>query len=169
MRKHNELSRRSFSNFGFSTILIAFVMICIVTFSALALMTANSDYKLSQKVADRTHNYYQAEKDATIRLQQIDTILSKAYAKSSNRTTYYTLARKNLKSTDLAITLADTSSSTLSLSYEITIGNHQSLHVDLRVVYPPESGGTYYELTNWDTITDLFEDTEGTLNLIGNE
>ena len=78
MRRKNELSKRSFSNFGFSTILIAFVMICIVTFSALALMTANSDYKLSKKVADRTSRYYLAEKEANQRLLQIDMLLADA-------------------------------------------------------------------------------------------
>ncbi len=40
--------RREFSNFGFSTILLTFSMICIVTFSALAFVTANSDYKLKR-------------------------------------------------------------------------------------------------------------------------
>lgn len=168
-RKENELNKRSFSNFGFSTILIAFVMICIVTFAALALMTANSDYQLSKKVADRTSRYYLAEKEATRRLQQIDTTLSKAYAKSSNRTTYYALARKNLKSGELAIELTDTSSSTLSINYELHIGTNQTLHVELVVVYPPDSGGTYYELTRWETVTELPEDTEDTLKVIGNE
>jgi len=33
-----------FSNFGFSTILLCFVMICVVTFSALSLVSAYSDY-----------------------------------------------------------------------------------------------------------------------------
>lgn len=169
MRKNNELNRRSFSNFGFSTILIAFVMICIVTFSALALMTANSDYKLSRKVADRTSRYYLAEKEATKRLQQIDTILAKAYTKSSNRTTYYTLSRKYLKSADLAIELTDTSSSSLNIHYVIQIGKQQTLDVSLAVVYPPESGGTYYELTRCESVTAQPENTESTLHVIGNE
>ena len=50
--------RREFSNFGFSTILLTFSMICIVTFSALAFVTANSDYKLSKRVADNNSSYY---------------------------------------------------------------------------------------------------------------
>ena len=44
-------SKFHFSNFGFSTILLTFVMMCIMTFGVLSLITANSDYKLSQKVA----------------------------------------------------------------------------------------------------------------------
>ena len=55
---------RGFSNFGFSTILLSFVMICVVTFSALALVTANSDYRLSKKVADKTAEYYTAQEKA---------------------------------------------------------------------------------------------------------
>ncbi len=169
MRKNNELNKRSYSNFGFSTILIAFVMICIVTFAALALMTANSDYQLSKKVANRTSRYYLAEKEATQRLQQIDITLSKAYDKSSNRTTYYAIARRKLKSASLAIELTDTSSTTLGINYAIHIGNNQTLQVSLTVVYPPDSGGAYYELTQWETVTELPEDTETTLKLIGNE
>lgn len=37
-----------------------FSMICIVTFSALAFVTANSDYKLSKHVADNNSSYYRA-------------------------------------------------------------------------------------------------------------
>lgn len=60
------------TNFGFSSILISFIMICIVTFSALALVTANSDYKLSRKVADRNQQYYLAQEQAYEKLSQID-------------------------------------------------------------------------------------------------
>lgn len=154
MRKSKELNRRNFSNFGFSTILIAFVMICIVIFSALALMTANSDYKLSQKVADRTRRYYFAEKEVTLRLRQIDEILANAYAQSSNRTTYYALARKHLNSSKLAIELTDASSSTLAVSYGIRVKSNQTLNVEIIVTYPADNGNAYYKLTRWQT-TDL--------------
>lgn len=169
MRRKNELSKRSFSNFGFSTILIAFVMICIVTFSALALMMANSDYKLSKKVADRTSRYYLAEKEANQRLLQIDMLLADAYAKSSNRTTYYAIARKKLKAADLAIELNDTSSSTLGVSYCINISDNQTLNVELDIVYPPDSGGSYYALEQWKTVTAVIEDTQEPLKLMGND
>lgn len=168
MRRNNELNQRSFSNFGFSTILIAFVMICIVTFSTLALLTANSDYMLSQKVADRTHRYYQAEKEATIRLQQVDNTLYDAYQKSSNQTTYYALARKYLKKMQPAITLTDTSASTLEVCYSIEIEPNQTLDIKLSVTYPPNTGGTFYKLETWQTTTALPESTQDSLNVLGN-
>lgn len=169
MKRNTMQKPRGFSNFGFSTILIAFVMICIVTFSALALMTANSDYKLSKKVADRTSLYYLAEKKADRRLQKIDATLEEAYNKSSDRTTYYTLARRKLKATKLAIELTDASSSSLAIRYTIPIGNNQTLDVQLAVTYPPDSGGGYYELLRFETVTSIPESTQETLNVIGNE
>ena len=66
MNKREHKKAPGFSNFGFSTILLAFVMICIVTISALSLLTANSDYKLSQKVAEKNTAYFDAEKKAII-------------------------------------------------------------------------------------------------------
>ena len=71
--------RREFSNFGFSTILLTFSMICIVTFSALAFVTANSDYKLSKRVADNNSSYYRACEKAWDEISQIDAILASAY------------------------------------------------------------------------------------------
>ena len=62
-------SFRPLTNIGFSTILLAFSMICIVTFSALALITANSDYQLSQKVATKSTNYYLQKKKLMKQLQ----------------------------------------------------------------------------------------------------
>ena len=79
MEKQKEINQRSFSNFGFSSILLTFVMLCIVTFSALSLLTANADYKLSKKVADKTTAYYQAEEKAYLLLQKIDQDLAHAY------------------------------------------------------------------------------------------
>lgn len=75
MGKQKEMNQRSFSNFGFSSILLAFVMLCIVTFSALSLLTANADYKLSKKVADKTAAYYQAEEKAYLLLRKLIRIL----------------------------------------------------------------------------------------------
>ena len=54
-------------------------MICIVTFSALALITANSDYQLSQKVATKSTSYYLAEKEAYTTIAMIDQQLQKIY------------------------------------------------------------------------------------------
>lgn len=45
-------------NIGASSILVVFILLCLVTFSVLSLVSANADYKLSKKIADHTQDYY---------------------------------------------------------------------------------------------------------------
>ena len=82
-------NRLFFSNFGFSTILLSFVMICVVTFSALSLITANSDYKLSKKVADKNQSYYQAQEQAYAKINMIDQVLADSYLASATADEYF--------------------------------------------------------------------------------
>lgn len=153
MTKSNDMNQRGFLSFGFSTILVALTMICIVTFSSLTLLTANSDYKHSKEAAARAKAYSSAQKKATLQLQQIDETLAKAYSKSSNRTTYYTLARKYLKAFGDDLELKDASASTLTISYVVSCGANTTLHVELAVSYPPDNKECYYTLIHWRTLT----------------
>ena len=95
--------RREFSNFGFSTILLTFSMICIVTFSALAFVTANSDYKLSKRVADNNSSYYRACEKVWDEISQIDAILASAYDGSPDKAAYYEAIKTALSDNDTAI------------------------------------------------------------------
>lgn len=51
--------KKGFIHIGFSSILMVFTMLCLVTFATLSLITANSDYRLSLKVAEKTTAYYE--------------------------------------------------------------------------------------------------------------
>ena len=53
--------KKGFIHIGFSSILMVFTMLCLVTFATLSLITANSDYRLSLKVAEKTTAYYEAD------------------------------------------------------------------------------------------------------------
>ena len=116
--------RREFSNFGFSTILLTFSMICIVTFSALAFVTANSDYKLSKRVADNNSSYYRACEKAWDEISQIDAILASAYEGSPDKAAYYEAIKTALSDNDTAINknLAENESNgkVTGLTYTIT-------------------------------------------------
>lgn len=60
---------------GSSSILAIFVILALTTFSMLTLLTANADYKLSQKVATSTVEYYEADGLAEEELSKIDAIV----------------------------------------------------------------------------------------------
>jgi hypothetical protein len=68
--------KKEFIHIGFSSILMVFTMLCLVTFATLSLITANSDYRLSLKVAEKTTAYYEADTAARNYLQQLDLALA---------------------------------------------------------------------------------------------
>ena len=143
--------RREFSNFGFSTILLTFSMICIVTFSALAFVTANSDYKLSKRVADNNSSYYRACEKAWDEISQIDAILASAYDGSPDKAAYYEAIKTALSDNDTACTVSDT----------------QTLTVKLDINYPVHRPDAFYKIKQWKLNTNTAFEENDTLNLIG--
>ena len=152
--------RREFSNFGFSTILLTFSMICIVTFSALAFVTANSDYKLSKRVADNNSSYYRACEKAWDEISQIDAILASAYEGSPDKAAYYEAIKTALSDNDTAINknLAEN---------ESTVSDTQTLTVKLDINYPVHRQDAFYKIKQWKLNTDTAFEENDTLNLIG--
>ena len=162
MNKRKRKSAPGFSNFGFSTILLAFVMICIVTISALSLLTANSDYKLSQKVAEKNTAFYEAEKQAYETLAHVDALLANAYAESTGANSYYKAVAQALEALDFG-----TYDRTLgSFQYEVEISENQSLQVTMLIHYPKGNEESFYEITTWKSVYEEVEIEEGTLDLI---
>lgn len=47
-------------NIGTSFLLVIFIVLCMIIFSALSLSSASKDYEYSKKNADRTQAYYEA-------------------------------------------------------------------------------------------------------------
>ena len=82
-------NRASFINIGFSSIVMVFIMICLVTFATLSVLTAHSDYRLSQKMADKTTAYYKADAIARDMLELLDDQLFDIYLKDSSSNGFY--------------------------------------------------------------------------------
>lgn len=162
MTSQHKQSPAGLSNFGFSTILLAFVMICIVTISALSLLTANSDYKLSQKVAEKNTTYYLADKEAHEQLANIDQLLATAYQNATGASSYYKSVALALESLDFG----NYNRMTGTFCYEITIAEHQSLQIELLIHYPKDKHTPFFEITSWKSVFEELETDEGTLDLI---
>lgn len=150
------------SSFGFSTILLSFVMICVVTFSALSLVTANSDYKLSKKVADKNKDYFKAEERAYDKLSIIDDILIDARSSYLEKASYYEELSKLLK--DYGI--LEASNDEYFFSFDEKISNNNYLAVKIKIYYPENENQVFYDIIQWKSNyeTEIFEDE--TLNLI---
>lgn len=151
------------SNFGFSTILLAFTMICIITFSVLALITANSDYLLSKKVATNNSTYYEVEEVIYSKIESIDKTLGGCYNSTNSIDDYFSRVQEELANYQGQLYYKDTD---LFYQFNQKLSDTQKIEVTLQIEYPNVSTANFYEIKQWQTITDTSVETDNTLNLI---
>lgn len=164
--------KRKFSiNIGFSSILMVFIMICLVTFATLSLLTSNSDYRLSQKMADKTTAYYEADTTAKNTANIIDQYLASLYENSADAASYYNgmnveLIKSNLPDKVYSF-LVTYDNETPVISYQVMVSSVQTLHVSLEIHYPQNEEESFYKISQWQTKTSNAPAEEEHLNLFG--
>lgn len=150
--------KKGLIHIGFSSILMVFTMLCLVTFATLSLITANSDYRLSLKVAEKTTAYYEADTVARNYLQQLDLALADLYAECDDRQTFFEKAATRIPELEtedkLTSELPAIADDSLTCTFQVTISDVQKLYVTLELLYPEHPGDEFYKVTQWQTITD---------------
>lgn len=121
-------------NIGLSSILLIFVVLCLVSFGVLSIASANADRKLSQKVLNRSIAYYNACNQAEDMLKDLDTQLHDAYVSSQDVSTYLDYV------------------SQLDTVYTYPISDLQELQVILDYSVPNDTDGTLYKIKSWKVI-----------------
>jgi hypothetical protein len=134
-------SRFPVTGVGTVSLLMIWIVLCMGIFAALSLTTAARDYRLSQKLADHTTDYYTAASQAEETLAQVDALLQTAGAPGA--------ITGDLS--DLDITW-EQQSDTLILSYSVPLGETQALEVDLSVSTVLEAGDPRYTITRWQVV-----------------
>ena len=136
-------------NVGTSSILVTFVLLCLVTFAALSFLSANSDYRLSEQTAKRTTDYYEANRVAELYMANIEGLLSKCRQRSDSAASYYKEVPKLFSDND-TITVNE-GSDPMTLSYDIPVNDTQMLHVCLAVSYPEKGDDGLFHIVSWNT------------------
>ena len=136
-------------NVGSSSILLIFVILCLISFATLSIVSANADAKLSNRVVERTGAYYDACNRAQADIANMDNTLAAIYDDSFDEDEYF-MAVGHKK------------------SYIFPISGLQTLSVTLDILYPQEAGDPFYRITSWQVITDSsdLEDEEEPVLLI---
>ena len=121
-------------NIGSSSILLVFVILCLIAFATLSIVSANADAKLSNKVAERTTAYYEAHNEAIATIATVHQELVLIYSQAEDEADYFNRAgyEKN---------------------YEFPISDLQSLSVKLNVLYPENKEGPFYEILTFKVVT----------------
>lgn len=132
--------QKSFSgiNIGSASMLLIFIILCLVSFAALSIVSANADRKLSEKIATRTQSYYEACNKAEEALAQLDDTLQAQYKASSDEKSYYEAVGHQVV-------------------YSIPVSDTQALHVEAEILYPIADTDTYYQVTAWYILNDANE------------
>lgn len=154
--------RQEFSNFGFSTILLCFVMICVVTFSALSLVSAYSDYKLSKKVADKNQHYYDAQMTAYEKISRLDQLAVDTYASYLKEDEFRSFIKTEVSSYG---TIRETADS-LFLTFTEPICENQYLQVTLKISFPQKNTDAFINITEWKSCHNELSPEDTFLDLI---
>lgn len=131
---NNSSKKKQFGmNVGSASILLVFVILCLVSFAVLSIVSANADSKLSARVLERTTAYYTACNQAEQSLAGMDNTLRRVYASSDSADAYF-------------------SSVGHGKSYVIPISDLQSLQVTIEILYPESEEDTFYQITAWQVL-----------------
>lgn len=129
---------------GSASLLMIFVILCLVSFATLSIVSANADRKLTNKVLERTDAYYDACNEAETELAALDESLENAYASASSETEYYAAAGRGK-------------------TFTVSVSDLQMLQVTVEILYPAASGDPYYRITGWQVLTDGESSTGATI------
>lgn len=132
---------------GSSSILVIFVILCLVSFATLSIVSANADYKLSTKVLERTTAYYTASNQAETTLARFDQTLESVYNETDSEEAYFA-------------TVGHTK------SFMVPISDLQSLEIEVSIHYPQTEDEPFYHVDAWQVVTVKELDYDSTLNLI---
>ncbi len=136
-------------NVGSSSILLIFVILCLISFATLSIVSANADAKLSRRVVERTTAYYEACNQAQTDIADMDDTLAAVYADSFDEEEYFMAVGRNKTCT-------------------VAISALQTLSVTVEILYPKQEGDPFYRITSWQVLTDSsdMEEEEGAPLLI---
>lgn len=131
---NNSSKKKQFGvNIGSASILLVFVILCLVSFAVLSIVSANADSKLSTRVLERTTAYYTACNQAEQSLASMDKTLQRMYASSDSKEAYFASVGHGK-------------------SYVIPISDLQSLQVTIEILYPESDEDPFYQITAWQVL-----------------
>lgn len=136
---------------GASSILLIFVILCLVSFAVLSLSSAEADLRLTSKVSDRTSAYYEACNKAESNLASINETCQSLYCSGLSEDDYFSQVGH-------------------TKSFSIEISDLQTLSISLRILYPdPDTANdyhTFYQITSWKVLTDENIEYDETLPVV---
>lgn len=168
MRKQSEKAPAPFFNIGASSLLVIFLILCLVTFAILTLTSAKSDADFAEKLAHHKTNYYAACNTAESTLDEIDAVLADAWQLSDTAAVFTEIETRltALNSREQLQLSMDFTQSEPTVSYAVAIDDKQNLCVTLTLAAAPAKGEAYYRISQWQVQSSGEWNGDQTLNLM---
>lgn len=168
MRKQSEKAPAPFFNIGASSLLVIFLILCLVTFAILTLTSAKSDADFAEKLAHHKTNYYAACNTAENTLDEIDAVLADAWQLSDTAAVFTEIETQltALNSREQLQLSMDFTQSEPTVSYAVAIDDKQNLCVTLTLAAAPAKGEAYYRISQWQVQSSGEWNGDQTLNLM---
>ncbi len=133
---------------GVTSMVLIFVLLCMLIFSVLSFVSANANRKLSRKYADHITSYHHAENAANDILLQVIQSINRNLS-VSDPDTFYQNIQDDLKQID-SVSFSDKN----HLTYKVYSNEQQHLNVSLTLSFSPLKNGTHYTITSWNINSD---------------
>ena len=162
------MKKKSFpiTNIGTISLMMIFIVLCMVTFAALSLSSAVSESRSGQKMSVHTEEYYAASNQAEEILASVDGIFSDAYSKAQDAEEYYKMVSEALPDT----LTSEKEEGQLQIRYQVDVNDSQAIQVLLAVLSPEqiqrEGSGAFYKILSWQEIQTTTWEGDNSIQLI---
>lgn len=143
-------------NIGSASMLVIFIVLCLVTFSVLSVASANSGRTYARNIAARTKTYYESSGKAEAQLAKLDVMLAafyETYGDDYLKQGADIFDPEMLETFDFPLELSDFP----AVSFEVPLGDTQALAVTVTLQVPKSDGDPHknalYEITSWKEIS----------------
>ena len=152
------------TNLGTISLIMIFIVLCMVTFAALSLSSASRDMRAGQNMRAHLEEYYNVSNEAETLLAQADHIF--AEAATADDSEFYRIVSEQTS----PFAKAEIADGQFTLTYQLDINDTQALLVKLAVRYPQqvkkEDADSFYKILSWQVVhTDTWEG-DNTIKLI---
>lgn len=162
MKKNNS----PVTNIGLISLMMIFIVLCMVIFAVLSLSSAIAADRTGQKNADHTTEYYDASNKAEEILADMDDIFSDSYQKANNTEDYYRSILERLPDTVNAIQ----TDGQIEASYQTDVNDSQALFVRIAALpfqeIQEKENYSFYKILTWQVIQKDSWEGDNTIQLI---
>lgn len=162
MKKNNS----PVTNIGLISLMMIFIVLCMVIFAILSLSSAIAADRTGQKNADHTAEYYHAFSKAEETLADMDDIFQDSYQKASNAEEYCRMILDHLPETVEGINIEGQ----IEASYQTDINDSQALSVKIAALplqeIQSDTNHSFYKILTWQVVQKDSWEGDNTIQLI---